>query len=294
MRAKNLKYLRKKYDEKQTELCKRLHIAQSTFSDFERGKKAIPDDIARSLAHHFRVTLYEFTYFDLSEEDVFFLPKKGFITDKNYLFQILNVWLPIIPPPTSYEDEFFVKGYKQVCSFQRRSQSNQTINRDEILDCLTLFQSSWEYNNQEGALANCIGLILLVCASYCSETNEKERAFIKSIIDGRKLDYLEAQKIVLRDDIDEKKQATRVQARKDFVHDYEGTVMAYIKQLKFSPNVQYRDLADYYLACMYTAGFADNNFDFETNFVIGFNLLSQLYMIDNTYAKQFVSQLMKL
>lgn len=293
MRAKNLRYLRKKYDETQTELSKQLHIPQSTLSAYETEKVNISDEHAHNIAHHYRITLYEFTYIDLSVEDIA-SSENGFLPPKNTLFQMMDAWFPVTPPPANCVDTFFIRGYECICSLHTKIQRAQYIDRSDMIDCLQLFQKSWECSKNEGALSNCISIILLLCSSYCSEKNGSELAFIQSLISGKKLNYYEAKKTVLRDNPHDTTQNARTQDRMAFVQEYEDLLMGYLKQLKYSTSFEYRELADFYIACMYTVGFVDNHFPFETNHIMGFNLMAQLYTLDNQYAKHFFSPIMEI
>ena len=105
----------------------------------------------------------------------------------------------------------------------------------------------------------------------------------------KELDYIDAQKVVLRDRPDKDRLSELANDRLAFFHDYEDLVMMYIKQLKASSNPEYRELADYYIACMQFVGFVDNDFDFETNQIIAIHYLMQLHKLDNRYAIGFLS-----
>lgn len=158
-----------------------------------------------------------------------------------------------------------------------------TINRAEMDECLQLFRHSWELSKNEGALANCICTILLMCTGYYVLKNKQEELYIRTILAQNKLNYLDAQKYLLRDVPNRDELSELTQRRLEFVREYEDSVIAYIKLLKASSNPDYRELADYYLACMYVIGFVDNEFDFDTNKNIGGELLRQLYCLGNRY-----------
>lgn len=284
MRAKNLKYLRKKYKEKQTQLSAKVSIAQNTLSDYENGKLPIPDDVAQKLAYHYRISVFDFTYSDISENDMLFASEDGFLPAKQLTIHAIDALFPILPPPTFCEDKSFNMGYERILALQERIHTVQRIEFDEMVECLNLFTDSWQETHNESAVANCLCIILMMCTGHYCEKNEQEVSFHQSIIKGTTLNYLDAQKIVLRDapNLDSLNKLAR--GRLEFFHDYEDAAIISLKRLKSSENPELRDLADYFLAIMYVVGFVDNEFDLETNQRIGYDLIGQLYRLENHFA----------
>lgn len=292
MRAKNLKYLRKKYKEKQVMLGSKINISQNALSDYENGKCPIPDDVAGKLAYHYRVSLFDFTNTDLSEHDLLDY-KSGFLPVKRLAEQMLTALFPFVSPPTDCKDESFQKGYEMISTFQNRVTTLQAIETDEMAECLLLFSNAWKESKIESALANCLSVILWMCLGYYSEKNDQERTFIDSIMNQKTLDYIEAQKLILRGSPNIAKQHELTAGRLEYVRTYEEIAVDCIKCLKSSSDADLRALADYYLAVMYVVGFVDNEFDFETNQRIGFDLVGQLCRIDNPYAQALLSSIIE-
>ena len=283
MRAKNLKYLRKKYKEKQTQLSSKINIAQNTLSDYENEKLPIPDDVAQKLAYHYRISFFDFTYSDISENDILFASEDGFLPAKHLAVHTIDALFPILPPPTCYEDKSFNMGYNRILDLQERIHTLQRIEFDEIVECLNLFKDSWQETHNESAIANCLCIILMMCTGYYCEKNEQEASFHESIIKGTALNYLDAQRIVLRGAPDQGSLNKLAQGRLDYFHDYEDAATICLKRLKSSESPELRDLADYFLAIMYVVGFVDNEFDFETNQRIGYDLIGQLHRLENHF-----------
>ena len=280
MRAKNLRYLRNQFNEKQTELCKKLNIAQNTLSEYENGRRPIPDGIAQDLAYHYRISAYEFSNIDLSEFAFSFVP------DKALLIQTMKAMYPIIAPSISCEDNLFCTGYKNLLSLQKQVALAQSVDQDEVLECLICFIDSWKENKDDASAANCISIILFLCSSY---SGEKDEPYVSAVLNEKELDYIDAQKVVLRNRPDKDRLSELANNRLAFFHDYEDLVMMYIRQLKSSSNPEYRELADYYIACMQFVGFVDNDFDFETNQIIALHYLTLHHKLDNRYAIDFFS-----
>ncbi len=288
MRANNLRYLRKKFQEKQTELCVQLGVTQNTLSGYETGKYAIPDDIAQKLAYHYRISVYDFSYSDLSESDPQFISDNGFLPAKNIIVQMLNALFPFIPPSANCKDESFLKAYEKICTLQQKTQNLQMIERDEMAECLLLFTDSWKEHKNENAVANCLSIMLMMCTGYYSDKNDQDRLFTDSIINPRALNYFDAQKIILRNIPNERKMNELTQKRLAFVRLYEEASISCMKRLKSSSDPDLRALADYFGAIMYLVGFVDNKFDSETNQRIGLELVEQLCKLKNRYAENFL------
>ena len=290
MRAKNLKYLRKKYKEKQTQLSTKVNIAQNTLSDYENGKLPIPDDVAQKLAYHYRVSVFEFTYSDISENDSLFPSDNGYVPQKQIAVKLINSLFPFVASESDFEDAVFQKGFEMVQSFQQRAQNLQTINWTELSECLLLFSKSWGENSNESAVANCLSVLLWMCTGYYGLKNDEEQAFVESIVNSKPLDYLDAQRVILRKIPKENSLNELAQERLEFVRLYEESFNLCMQKLKSSSNSDLRALADYYFAMMYIVGFIDNDFDFETNQRIGIDLITRLAQLENSYAVNLLNQ----
>ena len=94
----------------QTDFGDMLGIAQNTLSEYERGIRPIPDNVAQSLSYRFRVSEHDFTYSDLSEYDVVFDSQKGYVPEINTIKQIMNSLFPVIAPDANSEDDSFSTG----------------------------------------------------------------------------------------------------------------------------------------------------------------------------------------
>ena len=276
MITKNLRYLRKKYKETQLELSKSLNIAQNTLSDYENGKRSIPDSTARDIAYHYRITMYDLLSTDISTNDTSPIP------DKDLMLRVLNAMFPIIQSPLSSEDSEFDEAYEKTILLRSRIGAGQKIDLDEIIECLVLFRVAWEKSKNSSAIANYISLILFLCTSH----SESDELFFNAILKAKPLNYLDIKKVVLRDRPNTAKQNETTKNRMAYVHDHENQIMEYVRHLKTTPD--YSELADYYIACMYFVGFVDNDFDLETNQRIALELLMQLCKLENRYALAFV------
>lgn len=290
MRAKNLKYLREKYREKQTQLSAKVSIAQNTLSNYEKGKLPIPDDVARKLAYHYRESVFDFTCSDISENDSLFPSDNGYLPQKQVVVKLLNSFFPFVASELDFDDKLFRKGFELVQSLQQRARNLQTIDWEELSECLLLFSRSWGENSNENAVANCLSIILWMCTGYYGLKNEEEQSFVESILNSKPLDYLEAQKVILRKIPNENSLNELAQERLEFVRLYEEIFNMCMQKLKSSLNADLRALADYYFAMMYIVGFIDNDFDFETNQRIGIDLITRLAQLENSHALNLLNQ----
>lgn len=277
MIAKNIKFLRKKYNETQPELAKQLYIVQSRISDFEKGKP-VPEEIIKNIARHYRVTEHDLKYTDLAEyESITEIPKKELI------FNMLKYLFPIIMTPQAIEDEDFKKGYDLYFDLTEGAQKGEKIEISDLKNILISFRTAWKRNKVLPAIANYVGIILFITATF----NEREDALVNAIISERDLDYLEVKKLYLRQMSNNNELKEIEKDRQEFFEDHEETVMSYIKILKETSD--YYDLADYYLAIMHFVGFVESELDCQTNQRVAINILNQLCKIENKYAIQFAS-----
>ena len=180
MRAKNLKYLRNKFEMNQTTFAKKLNIAQNTLSEYENGIRPIPDTVAQSVAYLCRTSVHDFTYVDLSACDYLFSAQNGYIPDLTLIAHAINTLFPIVDSSNT-DDTSFHMGHEKLVELQNRFNTIQTIEWEEMTDCLQLFQDSWNSHKNESALANCICTIFMMCTSYYAPKNKQENKFICAI-----------------------------------------------------------------------------------------------------------------
>jgi transcriptional regulator with XRE-family HTH domain len=58
--AKKLRYLRKHFDKKQSDIAKVLSVSQQAYSDLENGKTYFTDEAIEKLASYFKITPADF------------------------------------------------------------------------------------------------------------------------------------------------------------------------------------------------------------------------------------------
>ena len=58
--AKKLRYLRKTFDKKQTDIAKVLSLSQQAYSDLENGKTHFTDETIEKLSSYFKITSADF------------------------------------------------------------------------------------------------------------------------------------------------------------------------------------------------------------------------------------------
>lgn len=279
MIADNLKFLRKYYKETQQELADYLGVSQNTLSDYEKEKIAIPDDLISKIAHHYIISRYELTHFDLSQEDVqAILPKASLIKYFRLLF-------PIVKDSTVEGDKYFFQGSIQAGRVLTRFESSGELDVFLLTSCLASYRTSWELTKNHASIANYISLSLL----YCACISEQSNALNNAIFSEQQLNYLDIKNVILqnqystkvREEIDKRKHA--------FFDEYDQKITEYIKQLKSSSC--FWDLADYFLAVVYFVGFVDNDFDSETNQRVFLDIIFRLYKLENKYATSLISQI---
>ena len=272
--VKNIKFLRAKNDETQEVLKDILNVPQSTISSYETGACPIPRERLEILAYHYRVSVYDLMYTDLSKyEGILDVPSK------EILFKCLNLLFPFIKSNDAMDNEFFRKGYESVNEMKQQAMCGKKIDFDKLVDCLVSFRVAWEQSNLCVAIVNYISIIYFICSCFAFESNDK---LLEFILKEEAMTPLDKQQYYLRNAPNWVLMEKRKQDRIEFVNDNKQTVMEYIRILK--EKQEYRDLADYLIAIKYIVGFTDNQFDMSINQNFAEELIQILCFMENQYA----------
>lgn len=281
MLAKNLKLLRNFYGDKQIVLAKIFNVPQSNISAYENGKKEIPQDILKKIAMRYGESESDLMNIDLSE---MYMPQ---IANIEALIKFSKNLFPILISKSDKANETFKMNINKFYKVFE-DETDDTIEGIKVLDeLIDSYMELWKQTKSYCALINSTSIILyeylytiIMNLTYMSKNLNFEE------IDT--IDLQEIKKIQMNNNNYVKKDNRTEQSIKIY-EKYEKLIYKNIKKIK--QNMDYADIADYYLAIMYCIGFTDIDEDYETCVNIGIYMLYQLSNIDNKYAIDYLEKL---
>lgn len=281
MIAKNLKFLRKHFGDKQEVLAKLLNVPQSNISNYENKKKPIPIEILDKISIRYSVSIDDITNKDLSLE--FDTPQP--IDLKNAVSVGENMF-PLLSSNVAKTNNNFNRAYKYVIESLQIEKLEMFYSKTSVLEhAIELFQKAWKESNTYVALSNSITVILLIYVFYYQNgLNIGQELLTKG-----KLSPQEIQNALLKDPSKPLPKNPYENKRKAFFEKYEDLLYDNIKKLK--SNSRFSDLGDYYLAMCYYFGFADDCVDYNTASTTGICMLIQQEKLDNEYARKFIESI---
>lgn len=280
--GKNIKKLRKKYNETQEELSAALGIAHNTLSYYENGR-SLPDiEMIKMIAHHYRITVEELTKCECSDMNL-----SKFSLDKEQIVYILEIIFPIFSSVDALNDENFKKGYDYSLRLLASYRKGDTLMNRMINKCLNFYIESWEKSKTIESVANILSLLSLICFSISDEYHIN---MSQTMLNDSACGELSSKKYLLRSPINfnEFKSVQELKkAKKEFACENEEAIMECIQTLK--ADLKWSELGDYYLAMRYLIGMVDTEFDEALNNVIGNELMLSLIQLKNIYAAKCYS-----
>ncbi len=277
----NIRGLRRAYGMSQLKLANELGISDKAVSYYELGERIPERDILLNLAKIFRVTEHELLYDDFSNmADLSKKPIFDIETNKNFMDRLF-------PPFTSEEamkNEDFKRAFELHIHINKAIISNSDCSNDEISDCADLYDKAITAGIIE-AVANKTAILMLFGMLLCftspqivniAEKMSKKEVSIKEVIQTVFLSSLE--------ELTEEEQSW-LEAHKEFIKENEMEIIVNIYRLKHSKD--YYELGDYYIALRYFFGVTSTSVSDEMARAFGDELMFNLRLLDNPYAKKF-------
>ena len=160
--AKNFKFLRKYFKDKQTTLAKMFSVSQSDISAYENGKKEIPMDILKKIAIRYGVSIEDLMNLDLSV--LYDLPQTIELKDA---IDFSDNLFPLLTSNIAKNNNYFNSAYNiMLSSLQINSLDEFYDNIFSLEHAVALFQKSWDESKTYVALVNSISIILLIYSYY--------------------------------------------------------------------------------------------------------------------------------
>lgn len=282
----NIRALRKSFGETQSDLLFAIGMegsSPSTISQYETGDRIPERDALIKIAKHYRITEDELINGDFSHlKDI----SKNKVSDKDNNRKMLDKVFPLIFSEKALEDPYFAQAYKIHTELYNEILASPNFDETKIDKCLDLYEKS-KNNGTIEACANILWWYMFMAFSFSFITLEmyenpsdfrKENLTIKDIVKKGFLPSFDSEPI--------EEETELVEARKTFIEETQVKIIVNIYKLKH--NNEYSQLGDYYLALSHKFGAVHRSISFEMNSAIGDELLFDLSLMDNPYAKKFL------
>ena len=287
MVAKNLKFLRELFDEKQLVVAKSLGVSQNTISDYETQTKKIPMERILKISKRYSVSVDDLMNKDLSQ-----------IYDVQKIVSIKDIcglaYYPQISDIKSTNDEYnrlFESTYTEVNCLWDEVLTEMFRPDFEKLDII--IKLYFDFYKQTQIYAPLVNIVSILLTIYTLNNPAVEKLSVE--LQDRDDDYeFELKGLLFHDIKTVKQQSTQSATQKEIFDRYNNIVYENLKILKMSKNNMYCCLGDYYLALGTYLGFVDDVLEYQDYRLVGFGMLLQLVRLDNLYAERFVDSVCEL
>lgn len=276
--ADNLKYLRKLYDETQSQLADAIGISQHAISQYEK-KKHYPDiGIRQSIANHYNVPVetlsqkkLEFPINLISWESI----------SNSTIAKWTQITYPILKTDKAMENEDFAAALEQHVLL-RNHMLGEDIHGIELVP-ISVF-NQYEVAAKAGVLeakANMISLVLLVYSyelEIHASTNFGNDSSTKEEL------TTECFKAMLN--------PTLLDDRMDYIEIVQETFYDYLRDLKRSGT--WSDLADYYIIMLYRYNLFEEDALSTESMEVADHLSALAFRLKNKYIIQLVKEYLRL
>ncbi|MDO4650872.1 MAG: helix-turn-helix transcriptional regulator [Eubacteriales bacterium] len=264
----NIRNLRKAWGLTQKELGEAIHVASNTVAMYEKGDRVPTVDILQDIASFLCVTVDQLIHEDFSRLDI----QPTLITTETGVSYVKNLF-PIIQSDSAMSDIHFRKGYLFSLNFWNN------LSKGPLLES-TLTTALEEYDkslSKNGTIESAANILWVLFLKFIFLPDEYNQTVGEAIIHGKG-----KYKDFFRDYVLNSNKAVgakTIELKHRFIEQHRDLAVKMIKQLKASSI--YSDLGDYYLALSYIYGFIDNGRSYDTNQMVGIEIMSSLLVLDN-------------
>ena len=280
----NIRALRKAFGESQLDLALSIGIdSVSTISQYESFTRIPERDILLKIARHYRITVNELIYEDLSG----IKSLTNITIDRMKNKEIICTMFPIIVSEEAMLDENFKTAYIIHKELFDNFINGIELDVNVIENCMDLYSKASKSGVIEGT-ANYLWWLILNGMILILFTPQ-----LLSIIDQR-ADSITISKNLLQEvfltSTDDDCDPEIIQLKKEkqeYIKESSIDILLSISLLKHSK--KYCDLGDYYLSLCYIYGLIHNSSNVEMNLAIGEEMMRTFSILGNNYASKFLS-----
>ena len=277
--GRNIKALRKAYGETQEELAKSLNCSISAISQYESGVRSVDISTLEAIAKHYRIIVDDLMHSDLSGQDKINISFGG-VTQVVDMFKRM---FPLFCSDKAMNNKSFRKGYDNCSSYLDSITGNGPQIEKMYTDCIDLFFPLKD--DFPEAAANMLSMLFYTfCFIHASVNPTYYSSFLYPRKDNAQI------KMVLSAFSEESEDVRKRQ--REFAKNTEEAFYMLVKILK--KDLEWCELADYYLAMKYLVGMGNSELSKEMEITVGENMLAVLYQLDNKYVHSLVEIFSKL
>lgn len=270
--GRNIKHLREMHAETLDELGAVIHCAKSTVKGYENGSRKPDLQTLQDIASHYNKPVDELLHTDLTGLGELTLNMNSI----SGMLDLINVMLPLCCSEAAMKNDNFKKGYELSQRLLDGFAKAEILPGNMIVRIFEAYLNAADESEEPVAFANIMWCIF-VWWTQIYDTDQILSLQNKQL--SKKLTFKDYMK--LRDtessEIKEK--------RKAFVSDFEEVITGVLKALK--TDLEWSDLADYYLALRYIVGMVDTDLSNEMNSSVGMQMMLSFMTLGNDHAFKF-------
>ncbi|MDE7477202.1 MAG: helix-turn-helix transcriptional regulator [Lachnospiraceae bacterium] len=270
--GRNIKHLREAYAETLEELGNVVHCAKSTVKGYENGSRKPDLQTLKTIALHYNKTVDELLNTDLTGLGEVTLDFNSAST----LVDLMKVIVPLYCSEDALKNDNFKKGYELSQRLLDGFSKAETLPGSMIERIFKSFLSAADESEAPEAVANIMWCIFVW---WTQIYDTRQLLSLKNEQLSKKLSLKDYMK--LRDmESDETKEK-----RKSFIVDFESVISSALRNLK--SEMEWSDLADYYLALRYIVGMVDTDLTSEMDLAVGMQMMLSFITMGNDLAFRF-------
>lgn len=270
--GRNIQHLRRIHGETLEELGKVIISAKSTVKGYENGSRKPDLEKMQLLAAHYNKSVDELLYTDLTGVDSMEMD----LNSSAHMIELLNVIIPLFTSEEAMENKAFKKGYELSQNLLNSFAKAEILSGNTIVRIFEAYAEAVDTSESPEALAN---LMWTIFVWWSQLYDTKELLSMQNRLLSKKLGikYYMHLKDTTSKEIKEK--------RLGFITDANDMINEILRTLK--SELEWADLADYYLALRYVMGLVDTELSNEMNTAVGMQMMLSFMTLGNSYAFRF-------
>ena len=270
--GRNIQHLRRIHGETLEELGKVIISAKSTVKGYENGSRKPDLEKMQLLAAHYNKSVDELLYTDLTGLDSMEMD----LNSSAHMIELFNVIIPLFTSEETMENKAFKKGYELSQNLLNSFAKAEILSGNTIVRIFEAYAEAVDTSESPEALAN---LMWTIFVWWSQLYDTKELLSMQNRLLSKKLGikYYMHLKDTTSKEIKEK--------RLGFITDVNDMINEILRTLK--SELEWADLADYYLALRYVMGLVDTELSNEMNTAVGMQMMLSFMTLGNSYAFRF-------
>lgn len=270
--GRNIQHLRRIHGETLEELGKVIISAKSTVKGYENGSRKPDLEKMQLLAAHYNKSVDELLYTDLTGLDSMEMD----LNSSAHMIELFNVIIPLFTSEEAMENKAFKKGYELSQNLLNSFAKAEILSGNTIVRIFEAYAEAVDTSESPEALAN---LMWTIFVWWSQLYDTKELLSMQNRLLSKKLGikYYMHLKDTTSKEIKEK--------RLGFITDVNDMINEILRTLK--SELEWADLADYYLALRYVMGLVDTELSNEMNTAVGMQMMLSFMTLGNSYAFRF-------